>query len=208
MDKMKTLNQHWDQIFQKTNEHKLGWFENDFDQTQKFLDIIPNWKQSTIFVPGVGTSGLADLLIKTNARLIFNDLSIEAIEILRKRYSRTGHGVHWICQDISEELALDPNSVDIWLDRAVLHFLTDIRNINSYFANVKKVIKPGGHVIFAEFSKSGANRCAGLDVKRYDIQAFTKFLSGFRLIVEEQYNYKNPSGDFKPYIYALFQRVD
>jgi hypothetical protein len=52
VDQMKTLNDHWDQIFQKTEDDKLGLFERDFSQTQKFLDKIPNWNKSTKFVPG------------------------------------------------------------------------------------------------------------------------------------------------------------
>jgi EEF1A lysine methyltransferase 2 len=207
MDKMKTLNDHWDQIFQKTNDNKLGWFERDYSQTLNFLDKIPKWNKSTIFIPGVGTSGLIDVLIKTRASLICNDLSSKAIEKLRQKYSNAENKINWICQDISYELPLEPYSVDVWLDRAVLHFLIDTKNIKGYFANIKKVIKPEGYAIFAEFSKSGATRCAGLDVKRYDVQDLASLLPEFRLIADEAYNYLTPTGANKPYIYTLFKRI-
>lgn len=80
---MKTLTEHWDEIFEKTDEGQLGWYENDFSQTLKFLDMIPDWKNSKIFVPGVGTSGIVDTLSKSNAKLILNDLSSEAIKRLK-----------------------------------------------------------------------------------------------------------------------------
>jgi ubiquinone/menaquinone biosynthesis C-methylase UbiE len=206
VEQMKTLNDHWDQIFQKTDDDKLGWFERDYSQTQKFMDKIPNWNKSTIFVPGVGTSGLIELLLKTNASLVLNDLSSKAIEKARKRYPNAEKQIRWICQDISNELPIEPGSVDIWLDRAVLHFLIDSKSIDGYFANVKKVIKSGGHAIFAEFSKSGATRCAGLDVKGYDVQDLSNLLPEFSVIVSEQYNYVNPKGDNRPYIYTLLQK--
>ncbi len=203
---MKTLNDHWNKIFENSDADELGWFEKDFSQTQFFLDKIQNWKKSTIFVPGVGTSGLIGLLLKTNAKLIFNDLSNKAIEKAKKEYSFAENKIQWICQDISSELPIKPDSVDIWLDRAVLHFLTDSKSIEGYFANVKKGVRPLGHVLFAEFSKSGATRCAGLDVKRYDVQDLSDLLPGFSLVSSEEYNYTNPKGDNRPYIYALFQR--
>ena len=67
---MKTLSEHWNKIFKKTDEEKLGWYEDDFSKTLKFLDLIPEWKNSKIFVPGVGTSGLIDILSKSNAELV------------------------------------------------------------------------------------------------------------------------------------------
>ena len=203
---MKDLKDHWDQIFELSEDEKLGWFEKDFSQTKRFLEKIPNWDRSSIFVPGVGTSGLIGLLQKTNAKLILNDLSSKAIENAKYKYSNIEDRIHWICQDISTELPVEPASVDVWLDRAVLHFLTENQSIEGYFENVKKVVKTGGHVLFAEFSKSGAKKCAGLDVKRYDVKDLSYFLPDFSLIASEDYNYLTPKGDNRLYIYALFKR--
>jgi len=203
---MKTLAEHWDSIFQKTESENLGWFEKDFSQTLKFLNKIPEWQNSKIFLPGVGTSGLIDILINSNAALILNDLSSKAIEKARNRYPNKKNSIQWICQDISKELLLDSNSIDIWIDRAVLHFLVDDNNIEGYFNNVKKVVKPGGYAIFAEFSKSGATRCAGLDVRRYSVKDLSNNLITFNLIAQEEFIYKNPQGDNRPYIYALYKK--
>ncbi len=203
---MKTLKDHWDQIFELSDDETLGWFEKDFSQTKRFLEKIPNWDKSTIFVPGVGTSGLIELLKKTNANLILNDLSSKAIENAKCKYSHVEDRIYWICQDISTELPVEPASVDVWLDRAVLHFLTENQSIDGYFENVKRVVKTGGHALFAEFSKSGAKRCAGLDIKRYDVKELSHFLPEFSLIASEDYNYLTPKGDNRLYIYALFKR--
>ena len=205
---MNTLAQHWDTIFQKTDENKLGWYEQDFTQTLKFLNKIPNWQTSTIFVPGVGTSGLIEILIDSKANLVLNDLSPKAIEIAKEKTRQTKQNIQWICQDVSKVLPLEPDSMDIWIDRAVLHFLIDNDSVRGYFQNVNEVVKPDGYALFAEFSKTGATKCAGLDVKRYDIQDLSKNLPDFILVESEEYVYQTPNGDNRPYLYALFKRMN
>lgn len=83
---MKTVADHWNEIFQKTEEEKLGWHENDYAQTLKLLDPVREWKNAKIFVSGVGTSGLVDLLSEANAELVLNDISPAAIKKLKQRY--------------------------------------------------------------------------------------------------------------------------
>jgi len=97
--------------------------------------------------------------------------------------------------------------VDIWIDRAVLHFLTNEYDIIGYFKNLKSILKLGGHAIFAEFSMIGAPKCAGLTLHRYSIDELSKKLgSAFKIVSHFEYTYINPFGDPRPYIYALFKR--
>ncbi len=204
---MKTLTEHWNEIFKKTDEKKLGWYEDDYSQTMKLLGLIPEWKNSKIFVPGVGTSDLINILLQSNAKLILNDLSSVAIEKAKNKYNDRSFHVQWICQDISKTLPLELNYIDIWIDRAVLHFLTDEDDIKGYFENIKLTLKPGGHAIFAEFAKTGAPKCAGLTLHRYSIEELSEKLgSSFKLVSHFDYTYINPNGDPRPYIYALYKR--
>ncbi|MEW6089234.1 MAG: class I SAM-dependent methyltransferase [bacterium] len=204
---MKPLNEHWNEIFKNTDEDKLGWYEKDFSQVLKFLDIAPEWRNSKIFIPGAGTSGLIDILLKSNAKLVLNDLSSEAIEKAKNKCGEKTGNIQWLCRDISKPLPSELNDVDIWIDRAVLHFLTDDICVEQYFKNVNAAVKSGGHAIFAEFSKTGATGCAGLDVRRYDIRDLEKNLPAFKLIANEEYTFINPKGDPRPYIYALFKKI-
>ena len=204
---MRTLTEHWNEIFKRTDEDKLGWYEDDFSQTVKFLHLIPELKNSKVFVSGVGTSGLIDILLESASELVLNDLSSEAIEKTKNKYSDKIHHIQWLCQDISRPLPPELNDIDVWVDRAVLHFLIDDSSIQQYFKNVNTVLKPGGYALFAEFSKNGATRCAGLDVRRYDVHDLRKNLASFKLIVNEEYTFINPKGDLRPYIYCLFKRV-
>ena len=121
-------------------------------------------------------------------------------------HSDRKHNIQWLCQDVSKALPLELNDIDIWIDRAVLHFLIDDKCIEQYFRNVDSTVKAGGHAIFAEFSKNGATRCAGLKVRRYSVQDLEENLTAFELIASEEYSYINPKGDTRPYIYTLFKR--
>ncbi|NOX84480.1 MAG: class I SAM-dependent methyltransferase [Chlorobi bacterium] len=204
---METLSGHWDKIFRKTADHKLGWYENDFSQTLKFLNRIRGWKQARIFMPGAGTSGLIGELMQTNATLVLNDLSPEAIALAKKKYGGKKENLRWLCLDISEPLPEElHNTIDIWVDRAVLHFLVEDSKVEKYFKNVHTLVKPGGHVILAEFSKKGATKCAGLNVRRYNVEDLKNNMVAFELIAEEEYIYTNPGGEPRPYIYTLFQK--
>lgn len=80
---MKTLTEHWNEIFKKTYEEKLGWYEKDASQTLELLNHIPKWENSTIFLPGVGASVLVEELLSKGVKLVLNDISIEAINRIK-----------------------------------------------------------------------------------------------------------------------------
>ena len=86
-------------------------------------------------------------------------------------------------------------------------FLVDDNDVAQYFKNVDVAVKVGGHAMFAEFSKIGATKCAGLDVRRYDVHDLMEHLPSFKLAASEEYTYINPMGAPRPYIYTLFKKV-
>ncbi len=203
---MKSVEKHWDAIFKKTEDEKLGWFEKDFRETVSLLRRIPDGELKRVFIPGVGTSSLARLLLERGLQLIVNDISAEALAKLKKQPGMEGQDIRYICHDIARPLPADTGPVDLWLDRAVLHFLTDDRQVEGYFRNAERVVRPGGYLFLAEFSQKGATRCAGLDVRRYALADFQKRLPGYELITSREHTYYNPSGEERPYIYALFRK--
>jgi len=205
---MDSLKQHWDNIFINKSDNELGWHESDVSQTLKFLNLIPHEvKITSIFLPGAGTSILAELLNKKGYRkLILNDISNEAINKLKDSIPDS-NAIIWISHDISKPLTTQLPQVDIWLDRAVLHFLVKEEEIVGYFDNLKTLLNNGGYVLLAEFSLQGAPKCAGLDLHRYSVQEMSERLGNeFSLIEHEDYIYTNPSGGKRPYIYALFKK--
>ena len=204
---MTTPNQHWNAIFSSKTDPKLGWYERDAAQTLQFLDLIPENHTATIFLPGAGTSVLVDELLSRGSRLILNDISDEALKKLKNRIGNNQDGVTWLHHDISKPIPDGLPQADIWIDRAVLHFLLDEAEIEGYFRNLRSLLRQGGVALLAEFSTTGASKCAGLDLHRYSVEELTTRLGeGFDLIKHEDYTFINPFGDPRPYVYALYKR--
>ncbi|HEX6532488.1 MAG TPA: class I SAM-dependent methyltransferase [Nitrospira sp.] len=205
---MTTPNQHWNAIFSTKTDPELGWYERDAAQTLKFLDLIPDNDNATIFLPGAGTSVLIDELLSRGAHLILNDVSDEALKKLKKRIGDRQERVIWLHHDISKPMPTDLPLADIWIDRAVLHFLLDEAQIEGYLRNLRAILRQGGFVLLAEFSTVGAPKCAGLDLHRYSVAELTKRLGeGFDLIKYEDYVFINPFDEPRPYVYALYKRT-
>lgn len=201
-------NEHWDTIFKNTSHENLGWYEQEFSQSLKYINLIPNLNDKVIFIPGAGTTKLVDELLNKAKKLILNDISAEAISILKNRFKNTKQNIEYLISDISENISSDIDTVDLWIDRAVLHFLTDESQISGYFKNLRNNINIGGHVLFAEFSDDGAEKCAGLDLHRYSLRELKDRCSdNFELVSHHYYTFINPGGEDRPYIYGLFKRV-
>lgn len=205
---MDDLVRHWNEIFTTKDDPQLGWYEADVAQTLRFLDLVPAHEQATIFLPGAGTSLLVDELLASGARLVLNDISDAALRKLRQRIGdRTPEPV-WLHHDISQPLPPGTPACDLWIDRAVLHFLLGEPAIEVYFQNLRSILRPGGYALFAEFASSGAPRCAGLEVHRYSAAELAERLGpGFELLHAEDFTFVNPAGDPRPYIYAMFRRA-
>ena len=205
---MNTRNDHWNAVFSAKSDAELGWYEDDVSQTLKFLDQIPGHEPITIFVPGAGTSLLVDKLLAQGHRLILNDISDAALDKLRQRLAADNDTI-WLHHDISKPLPDTLPQVDVWIDRAVLHFLVEESDIEAYFANLNAAMVPGGYVLLAEFSTQGVAKCAGLNVHRYSVEEMTRRMGKqFQLISHEYYTYTNPGGEPRPYVYALYRRHD
>jgi len=205
---MKSSSKHWDAIFSATDDQKLGWFEKDASKTFELMQHIPQWENSTVFLPGAGTSVLIDELLSRGVKLVLNDISAEALNRVKNKQGEKSKTIVWLCQDIAQTLQETIPDIDIWIDRAVLHFLTDEDDIEGYFDNVKSKLKVAGYIMFAEFSKSGAEKCAGLTLHRYSVEELSENLGpSFKLIAHFDHTYINPTGDPRPYVYALYKRL-
>lgn len=203
---MANTSQHWDQIFSIKCDADLGWYESDTSQTFKFLSEISDLSSAVVFLPGAGTSVLVDDLLSRAAHLVLNDISDEALKKLGERIGIDGK-VTWFHGDISQPVPDKIPAVDVWIDRAVLHFLLKEAQIIGYFENLRSKVKRAGYVLLAEFSPAGASKCAGLDVHRYSVEEMSSRLGpDFVLLKQEQYTFISPFGDPRPYTYALFKR--
>lgn len=205
---MNKLEKHWDRIYRETEDARLGWYEDDPAPMMQLLEQVPDWKNRRIFLPGAGTSILVDRLLESGARLVLNDLSPAALGLLQERLGDRGQEAEWICQNMADPLSAGVMDVDLWIDRAVLHFLPEEDDIRGYFSNVLHTLKIGGYILFAEFPPDGVLQCASLELHGYSLQELQERLGdGFSRIDSFDHTFINPDGDVRPYIYAMFKRI-
>ncbi len=198
---------HWDKIFQSTKTPELGWFDAENQQLKNYINRIQIPKQAKIFFAGAGTSGLVLDLAKPETELVINDISSIALDELKQALKANKSATHWLLQDISQPICNQYGDLDLWIDRAVLHFLHKEEAIKGYFDNLIKLVKPKGYALFAEFSTQGAMQCAGLPINRYSLAMFEKRLPNFTLVDSGEFLYSNNKGMERPYIIALYQKV-
>lgn len=60
---MTSTKDHWDNIFSKTDDTILGWYEKDNSRTFKLLSEVSEMKKATVFLPGAGSSILIEDLM-------------------------------------------------------------------------------------------------------------------------------------------------
>ena len=205
-----SIKQHWDHVYQNSSVDQLGWYESTPEPSLNLIGRCNLHKDAAILNVGAGATTLVDELLELGYRnIVANDISNSALEKLQQRLgSEKSTWVQWIVDDLSNPNALlSLKQVDLWHDRAVLHFLQDPREQLEYFKLLLKLVKQEGFVIIAAYHLDGAKRCSGLPVFRYNAAILQKNL-GKEFIQKDafDYSYSTPSGASRKYIYTLFQR--
>ena len=201
---------HWNKAYIKTPTTNLGWYEEDPIPSMDLIAACNLPKDALIFNAGAGASTLINQLIdKGFLNIIINDIASEALTELKENVTKyTNSNLEYIVDDLTNPTKLlELKGIDLWHDRAVLHFFTTKEQQHTYFSLLKKVVKKGGFVILAEFNLDGAKKCSGLDVFNYNEEMLQERLgSDFKLLKYFNYTYTQPSGNKREYVYTLFQK--
>lgn len=200
---------HWDSAYTNSPVEKLGWFETDLSPTLELINKTGLNKSARILNVGAGATTLVDdLLTDGYKNIVATDISPVSLDHLKTRLGDLSKRVNFIVDDLTNPTELlNMESIDLWVDRAVLHFFNIPEEQDEYFSLLKKLVKPGGFVILAEYNLNGATKCAGLPIHRYSKEMLQEKLEdGFKLVDSFEYIYTMPHGDLRPYIYTLFQK--
>jgi len=203
---------HWNKAYQNNPIDKLGWFEDDPVVSVNLIEKCNLHKDALIFNAGAGATTLINLLLEKNySNILVNDISFLALDKLKTNIDAANTSVRFIVDDLTNPTSLlKIKNVDLWHDRAVLHFFTSKDQQLSYFSLLKKIVNSGGYVIFSEFGIDGAKKCCGLDIVNYNENMLQERL-GDEFLLLESFNhlYNHPSnGNTRKYIYTLFKRKD
>jgi SAM-dependent methyltransferase len=201
---------HWEQVYEKQAVNKLGWFEAYPDPSLELIETCNLGRNASMLHVGAGATTLVDVLLQQGyENIIANDISASALEKLQARIGPELAGkAHWMVDDLTKPDHLNSlEPVDLWHDRAVLHFFNDPEEQDAYFNLLRTLVKVDGYVIIAAFNLAGAEKCSGLPVFRFNQTMLQNQLGeGFSLLKAFDYTYITPSGNTREYIYTLFQR--
>lgn len=198
------IRNHWETIYQTNAVDEVSWYQREATLSLQLIrEIAPNPGASILDVGG-GASTLVDSLVSVGYdHVTVVDLAANALANARTRLGVKGDHVRWIAGDV---LALDlpDHSVDVWHDRAVFHFLITPQDRRRYVEQVRRVVRPHGHVIIATFAEDGPTKCSGLPVARYDAQQLHgEFGDDFQLLTTLREEHATPAGDRQMFRYCV-----
>ena len=202
---------HWNNAYKKAPTNSLGWYEENPAPSLKLISECKLPKDALLFNAGVGAATLIEILLNEGYNnIVVNDIASSALTELQNNLANYKNAsIKFIVDDLTRPTELlKLKDVDLWHDRAVLHFFTTEEQQKAYFNLIRKVISPSGYVILAEFNLEGAKKCSGLAIFNYNEDMLQERLGDeFKLLKSFNYTYTQPSGNTREYVYTLFQRT-
>ena len=199
---------HWESIYRRKAPTEVSWYQREAGLSMGLIQRTTPALDVRIIDVGGGASTLVDGLLDAGYRSVtVLDLAPTALRLARERLGGRAALAGWIAADIlNSPLAL--GCFEVWHDRAVFHFLTDPADRARYVAQVRRAVRPGGHVIVGSFAPDGPMRCSGLDVVRYTPHAMhAEFGAGFQLLDSVREDHRTPTGSSQAFVYCLCRLV-
>ena len=194
---------HWEHVYTTKSAREVSWFQPHADQSLDLIRRVASGSPCRIIDVGGGASTLVDdLLREGDFDVSVLDISAAALQVTRDRLGRSQQQVQWLVGDITH-IALPRAAYDIWHDRAVFHFMTTAEQRAAYVAQVRRAVRPGGHVIVAAFGPEGPLQCSGLPVMRYAPESLhAQFGGAFELVEHKTEAHRTPAGRLQQFVYC------
>ena len=200
---------HWDQVYATKAVDTVSWFQAQAADSLRFLQKTGVDLTAAIIDVGGGASTLVgDLLSLGYKKVTVLDIAEQALSVSKTRLGARAGQVNWLVADITNA-ELPAQSVDVWHDRAVFHFLTAANDRKAYIQNMRHTLKPNSHAIIATFAEDGSLKCSGLEIVRYSASSLQAELGeSFELIASEKVLHHTPGGTVQKFIYCYFQHLE
>lgn len=115
---------NWENIYQTKAPDTVSWYQAKPALSLALIARAISSRNAHLIDIGSGASTLLDLLLENGYQNITAvDISAAALRVAQQQLGLRAAQVKWIEADVTQ-LRLPPNSVDVWHDRAVYHFLT------------------------------------------------------------------------------------
>jgi SAM-dependent methyltransferase len=197
---------HWERVYSTKGEVEVSWYQDEPRLSLELIRAVVPATGGRIIDVGGGTSVLVDRLLELPFEAIaVLDISGTALGKARLRLGERARRVRWLSADVTD--VDDLGTFDIWHDRAVFHFLTDVSDRKRYVELARRTVPEGGHLIVASFADDGPKRCSNLDVCRYNAESMAAELGeGFSLVREARETHTTPWGSSQAFFYGVFRR--
>lgn len=204
-----SLREHWENVYSTRDDDALSWHRAHLENSLSYIDACDLDSDAHIVDIGAGASTLVDDLLERGFQnLSVIDIAQSALDRSKNRLGERAETVDWIASDVTEPV-LEPDTVDLWHDRAVFHFLTDDLDRSAYRDRILDAVKPEGCVVIATFAPDGPERCSGLPVTRHSAEDLARFLGPeFTLVRSSNEIHQTPWGKEQSFTYALLKRSD
>ncbi|MGI3186364.1 class I SAM-dependent methyltransferase [Nioella aestuarii] len=200
---------HWNNRYSGSAPDDLSWYEA-FPALSLSLIADATGPGAGVVDIGGGASRLPDALLDAGYHdITVLDLSAQALALSRARLGDRAGAVTWQVADVT---GWQPTRrYDLWHDRAVFHFLTDVGDRAAYARTLEAALAPGGTAILMTFADDGPEKCSGLPVQRYapeDLVAeIDRLLPGlFEMRKTGRFAHITPGGTEQRFQYVRFRR--
>lgn len=199
---------HWEQVYGSKAPDAVSWYAPHLAESLAYIRQAGVGLDAAILDVGGGESTLVDDLLDAGYRHIeVLDLSQHALTVCQQRLGERAAQVGWRVGDVLEQ-AFEPQSIDLWHDRAVFHFLTNADQRRRYVEQVLKALKPGGFAIVGTFGPEGPTECSGLPVARYSSDGLhAEFGAPFQLLEHATSLHTTPWGSTQQFVYCFCRRA-
>ena len=197
--------EHWQSVYLSKQDAELSWFEERPATSLELVRSLPSVPRSAIDIGG-GQSAFAGELLQLGVESIaVLDLSAAALERGKARLGANSAQVEWIVGSVLEQPFL--RAVELWHDRACLHFLTDDADRRHYVTLASQSVVSGGFAILAGFAPYGPERCSGLPVRRASAEEIAaEFALAFTRVTSVRVTHSTPWGKPQAFEYVLLRR--
>src|SRR5512146_1717486 len=132
---------HWDEVYRTKAPDQVSWFQSSAAMSLAFIRATHIPSDAAILDVGGGASVLSGELLAEGFRDVsVLDIAETALAANRTRLGARGADIHWLPADV---LTWTPaRAYDLWHDRAVFHFLTDLKDRARYRSVLSKALKP------------------------------------------------------------------
>ena len=117
---------HWETVYETKSADAVSWYRAHLERSLALIERAAPDRDAAILDVGGGASTLVDDLLARGYRDVsVLDISSQALATARKRLGAQANTVHWLAADLLDA-PLQASRYDLWHDRAVFHFLTDV----------------------------------------------------------------------------------